>query len=159
MRTKNGYTFIEILVVLTIIAILFSLGYANYRGFSRKKLLENAARQVEGDLRLAQSMANAGEVPSSDCVERELDGYVFSISGDTYSIQASCKNTTDDILVSVGKDSISLPSGISSSGDEVEFYSVGRGISGPIAILLTQEGTGNTLNVNVGSGGEISISK
>ena len=51
---NSGYTLIELIVVIAIMAILFSFGSANFREYARKKDVSNAALLMKGDLRLAQ---------------------------------------------------------------------------------------------------------
>jgi len=60
-RISFGFTLIELLVSLVVISILFGVGYANFRRYAQRQELWRAARQIEGDLRLAQSYALAGK--------------------------------------------------------------------------------------------------
>ena len=46
---SKGYTLIEILVVISIMAILFTVGFAGYRDFSRRQVLLGAVNQIQGD--------------------------------------------------------------------------------------------------------------
>ena len=52
-----GYTLIEILVGLTIIGIIFGVGFASFREFSRRQSLAGGVKTLVGDLRLAQEQA------------------------------------------------------------------------------------------------------
>ena len=72
-----GFTFVEILVVVVTMSILFSFGYAGYRDYARRQNLEAWARRVSGDLRLAQQLASSGAKPSDDC--GVLEGYHFRV--------------------------------------------------------------------------------
>lgn len=94
-----GFTLVELLVVASIMAILFSLSMAYYNQFNRAQILNQAVLELKNNLRLAQSMASAGEKPSSDLVPcNSLEGYrVTFIAGvggapDSYEIQAQCSN-------------------------------------------------------------------
>lgn len=75
--------------------ILFSLGSANYRDFSRARELEGWARKVEGDLRLAQQYASVGRKPAVGC--NVLDGYEFEVNDASnpqdYTISPNCEGT------------------------------------------------------------------
>lgn len=157
--TFSGYTLIEILVGITIIALLFSLGYANYRDYARRQALIGAARKIKADLRLAQEFALAGKKPS-DCSGNVLDGYRFKIdtSADTYDIVAVCGGVEEN----VDRNDIEVGEGIDISSttnpSSILFKVLGQGTdldaSGAIIIFI-QEGTGEELSVTVNANGEI----
>jgi prepilin-type N-terminal cleavage/methylation domain-containing protein len=162
LKIKNfqyGYTLIEILVVLTIIGILFSVGYANFRGFSQRQVVIDTAKEIQGDIRLTQQMALSGQLPDDlKCTTpNTLNGYNFNVlSTSEYQIQANC---TGGIVIS--KD-VNLPSGIllsTPSPNPVIFNILGNGTSitsGQNAtIVITQTGTTNKSTITISSGGEI----
>lgn len=155
---KKGYTLIEILVGLTIVGLIFGIGYVNFRDFSRRQALVGYARIVKGDLRIAQESALAGKKPSDVFCDtpNTLSSYYFNrISGSTYRIVASC--TGGDIIVK----EVVLPSdvSISISSNPVVFRILGLGTNvpevTPTTITLTQAATGSTRIITVTSGGEI----
>ncbi len=88
---KKGYTLIEILVVISIIALLMQGGLASYRTFSRRQLIVNVRRQVEGDLRLAQQQSLSGfKCESSNAT---FSGVSFTLVDRTsYLISAVCSD-------------------------------------------------------------------
>lgn len=109
LSKTSGITVIEMMVVLVIMTIIFSLGFANFRNYSQKQILYQAKRQVEGDMNLAKEYALAGKKPEAGCVP--LDGYRWTYKDTTaYSVFADCGTSTN---VSIGKDLVTLPSGIS----------------------------------------------
>ncbi len=153
----SGYTLIEVLVVMTIIGILFSVGYASYRSFSRRQTLLGIAKQVEGDLRLAQQMSLSGEKPAG-CTS-SLDGIQFglTLSASSYEIKAVCGATP---LIK----SYTLPDGISFDvagfqPNPTVFKVLGQGTNipnGSIArIKITQQSTNNSVTISINSGGSI----
>jgi prepilin-type N-terminal cleavage/methylation domain-containing protein len=156
MKSK-GYTLIEILVVLTVIGIIFGIGYAAYRDFSRRQALAGAAKMVEGDIRSAQQNALSGQKPISGCTS--LNGVSFDItSATTYSINYVCGG---GVLV---KNSVTLPTNITIavsplSGDPILFKVLGDGTNipngGNVIITITQAGTNKTSTITIGSGGDI----
>ena len=99
-RSRRGFSLVELLVVASIMAILFSLSMAYYNQFNRSQILNQAVLELKNNLRLAQSMASTGEKPSSDLVPCDsLEGYrVTFVAGvvggapDSYQIQAQCSN-------------------------------------------------------------------
>lgn len=162
-QIQCGYTLIEILVGLTIIGLLFGFGYVSFRDFSRRQALSGTAKQVQGDLRLAQGDAISGQKPDDvNCASpNTLDSYSFNIvSPSEYTIEANCISGGATIAVIV-KD-VNLPSDISISTplpNPIKFKILSQGTNiaaGESAqLLLTQVGTNNQITVTVTSGGEI----
>jgi len=153
---EAGYTLIEILVGMTIISLIFSVGYASYRDFARRQALEGSARRLEADLRLAQEQALAGKKPSTiACTGGELlIGYDFyAETATTYKIQANCSGGLVDVKTVEIAEEITL----SSSPNRFTFKVLGRGtdLSTAADITLTQTATGNTFGITVSPEGEI----
>ncbi|MFC1625463.1 Tfp pilus assembly protein FimT/FimU [Patescibacteria group bacterium] len=156
---RKGYTLIEILISLTIISILFGIGYVSFRDFSRRQAIQGASKNIIGDLRLTQELALSGEKPSSlNCeTSHSLNGYYFrvSVDGNSYSIEAFCTGGV------VEKKTVNLAEGLSfstTSPNPILFKVLGEGtnINGSYAtITLNQENTENTVIVTVGKEGEI----
>ena len=153
----SGYTLIEILVALTIVGLLFSFGFVNFRDFSRRQQLSGIVKQIQGDLRLAEEDAITGQKPSTCGSAKTLESYGFEIIlGTEYKINAYCsantKITIKDVL---------LPPGItistSSMNQFVKFKILGQGIDADSdwVLVITQTTTGNIANITVTSGGEI----
>lgn len=110
-----GYTLIEMLIAITIIAIIFGVGYSNYRDFSRRQSLESFSQKVKGDLSLAREKSKTGEKPDNPfCTgSNTLNGYSVTFRVDGYSISAMCSGGTVSNLVSVDSPdniTITLPS-------------------------------------------------
>ena len=153
MRLK-GYTFVEVLVSLTIVGLLFSFGFVNFRDFSRRQQLVGVARSMKGELRLAQGKASAGEKPAG-CVT--LSSYSFQITGSSsYKITANCSGGVD-----VDIKTVNLSGGVTMlpTSGTISFKVLGQGTNitagSSFIITLTQQGTNNTSFVTVTSGGEI----
>ncbi|MCK4588532.1 type II secretion system protein [Candidatus Woesebacteria bacterium] len=152
-KTERAYTLIEILVSLTIIGLVFGVGYISFREFARRQALAGTARSLRGNLRLAQGQALAGKKPVGCTV---LNGYRFSaVSESVYRIMASCVNGDS----SIGKDSVSFPDGVTMNPipGNILFKVLGQGtdLGSDVEINLVQEATDNTIKVTVTIGGEI----
>ena len=160
-KFQSGYTLIEILVGLTIIGLLFGFGYVSFRDFSRRQALTGTAKTIQGDLRLAQEFALAGQKPDDSLCDspNTLDTYGFNVySASQYKIEAYC---TGGVLGIVYKE-VNLSPDISLSTpsiNPIKFKVLGTGTNIPagqvITITLTQSGTNTQASVVVGSGGEI----
>lgn len=159
LKFSSGYTLIEILVALTVVGIIFSFGFVNFREFSRRQEVISVARSLKGDLRLAQEQALAGKKPEgSECGGvNTLSGYRFNVKSQVnYVIEAECGGG-----ISQTKD-VTLPSDLSLSSpspNPIIFKILGQGTNIPAAseatLTLTQVGTNNSTTITVTSGGEI----
>lgn len=156
---ESGYTLIEILVGLTIIGLLFGLGYVNFRDFSRRQSIAGAAKKIQGDLSLTQQLALSGQKPEDiKCNPPNLLGsYDFRIlPPNEYVIDANCTGgivNSKDVTVSPD---ITISS---SGGNTISFKVLGQGTnieSGQrITLTLTQAGTNNTSSIVVEAGGNL----
>lgn len=153
----KGYTLIETLVALTIVGLIFGIGYVNFRDFARREALSGTARNVAGDLRLAQEQASAGKKPTAGACNSPnlLNGYDFRVIGaSSYQLEANCSG--GNVVTKTG----TLPSDISMSTpspNPITFKILGQGtnLSADATITLTQSGTSNTKQIVVTLGGEI----
>lgn len=158
---QKGYTIIEILVVLTIIGILFAVGYANFRSFSQRQAVMDAAKTLQGSLRLVQQTALSGEKPDSPFCRppNRLNGYNLRVNNSGYTVEANCTGSS----VGVVTKEVVLPFGINigsiPSPNPITFYVLGNGTNidpnSDAVIIFTQTGTNNVARVTVTSGGEI----
>lgn len=93
MKTENsgGYTFVELLIFLTISTFIFGVGYASYRDFTSRQVLDASYKNLESQLNLARELALAGQKPS-DCEGSTLNGYLveFSQSLNQVTIKPQC---------------------------------------------------------------------
>ena len=156
-KSNAAYTLIEILVALTIVGLIFGIGYVNFRDFSRRQALAGTARSIMGDLRLAQEQALAGKKPVSAFCDspNQLNGYNFRvINASSYRLAANCSGgNVETKLVTLPADiTISSP-----SPNPITFKILGQGtnLSADATITLTQTGTSNTRSITVTTGGEI----
>ena len=166
MRKRNyhtfpsGFTIVELLVVISIMTLLFSIGYGRFRDFSRRQALASVARQIEGDIRLTQELASSGKKPDR-CVT--LSVYRFRVNNnDTYNINAECTEWDDDNdSDKYFKYRVAIPHGFSLSapdGRNINFYTVGGGNdAGDGYSVDIEDATGDTLTVSVTSGGDVNI--
>lgn len=151
---KDGYSLIELLVVMAIIAILAVFGIAAYQQFNKTQTLRQAAMTVKNDLRKAQTRAMASEKPTTGCTA--LDGYKVSFtSANTYQIQAKCSNGLGSPT------DYSLPTGINFTFTSYPatflFKVLGQGvdISSSSVIVIGICGFNKLYRITVTTGGEI----
>jgi prepilin-type N-terminal cleavage/methylation domain-containing protein len=158
----HGFTLIETLVSITVVAMLFGLGYANYRNYANKQALLDSARKVEGDLRLAQEYALSGKKPDSGCTV--LDGYRFKVntSSKSYSIHPVCDNGSEKTAVKNVSFGNKISQVSTTPTNNMLFKVIGEGTTigtggTQLTITLTQTGTNKKVDVITSSSGSVKI--
>jgi len=163
MKWQKGYTLIEILVGLTIIGFLFSFGYVSFRDFSRRQAVAGQAKSIQGDLRLAQETALAGQKPDDPLCNPPavLNSYGFRVTTPTqYRIEANCSDVIDSYEIIVKEVNLSPDLALSTSSvNPIEFKVLGQGnnitAGTGVTLTLTQVATSNQTTITITSGGEI----
>ena len=109
LRLNFGFTFIELLVVVSIVSLLSVVGVANYRTFSAKRTVRNVAEELKSCLVLAQKSAQAGKKFCSGTftgvkVDKSVDGWkIYSTcEGDEveFSQSSPCKFSDPSVTIS-----------------------------------------------------------
>lgn len=155
--SRSGFTLIELLVVLIISSVLFGLGYANFREYSRNQELKNVVEKIKLDIRKAQGFALSGKKPEDlGCLV--LDGYKFEVgASDKYSILAICNNNGSEFSVDLDDIETQGDYSLSPSGANVLFEAIGHGtdLDSDLTVTVTQSVTERSVNIVVTPGGEI----
>lgn len=144
--TFNGFTLIEILVGLTIVALLFGVGYASYRDFARRQILNSSYDKIRSSLSLAQQLALSGDKPAGCPANSVLSGYRVDFGQKKF--YAECVGPGGTTLAQ--EKIIDIPPGIeiSSSQSTILYKVLGQGTDqvSETTITITQTGTGSTIN-------------
>ncbi len=150
---KIGFTLVEMLVVLAIVAMLLGISLPFTSGFGKGLRIKTSARAVMGTLRVARSNA---------ITHREENTVVFDVEEGEYWIEDSNgaifekkRRLSRSIEFKVPEDEESDP--ITFEEDKVTFYSTGaiKGISGSITIA-DKRNESRTISI-IGSTGKITI--
>lgn len=150
---RKAYTLVELLIGLSIVALVFSFSSFSYREFTRRQIIISAARQLEADLRLAQTESLAGKKPAG--CNGLLSGYLFArLSQSQYRVSAQCVNSSVVIR------DVSLPQGvILNNFSSFTFKTLGDGTTlpqgGTVSIILSIPGISYTDTVVVSASGDI----
>ena len=146
MKKSFGFTIIELLISMSIMALLFGIGAAKYVSFNQSQTIKQAGQKLRNDLRVVANKAITGEKMTCGT----LDGYRVSFTSGQYLIAAACSGGTF-----VAVNTLSLPSGITFNPvPGVVFFKVlGQGVSS--AATLTLSGFGKTEIITVNTSGEI----
>jgi len=145
-QSRRGFTLIELLIVTSITALLFSIGVAFYQDFNRSQIVEQEAKKLKENLRLAQSKALAGEKPEG-C--DGLSGWrIYFPDNTSYILQAICPDPVSFRTINLS------PNLSKTSGPSVVFFKVlGQGVEGGGKIVIS--GFGKTSWVEIDAGGNI----
>ena len=158
MTQKNGFTLVELMIVVSIIGILSTAGILSYLSFSRKQLLVQSAEMVRQDLLLAQSLAINNQKPSTNC--DTLISYVFRVLNScNYQIESSCSKSSG--MVNTPIKQASLPKNVTISGlTAVEFKILRQGVvfTGGNTLTLSSSFGGQKV-ITINAGGAVSISQ
>lgn len=148
----QGFTLIEMLIVLSLIGTLTSLGIASYSSYNSTQVVLSASTNVEDLLAEAHSQAISQVIPSS-CGSNSLSGYQINVTpnGQQYTLSAICGFTQ---VISTN----SLPSQLSfgnGSNASIIFNASTGTIATPATIQIT--GFGKTHTISISTSGDISM--
>ncbi len=150
-----AFTLIEVLIAISIVALILGFGFAGFREYSQRQVLFAVARDVKSDLRSLQQKALSAEKPAA-CAGKFLDGYRFDIvSAARYNISALCSG------VGVNIEDKSLDSGftISATIDPILFKVLGQGTNIPSGsssvITLSQTAISKSITISVSAEGSM----
>lgn len=150
----RGFTFIELVVTVTLILIMSSLIVASYNGFNSSQAVLQGAQTLKTNLVHVRTMATSGDKPAG-C--DELVGYKMDFPTETsYTGVAVCM--VDGVEEEVGsKVTYTLPKTVKFTAPlpaSLVFYVLDRGASREGVITL--QGITKTVNVWVSSTGVVS---
>lgn len=102
-RFKQGYSIIELLVVVVIMGFLAALVIPSFSNFQQNQDLKLSAEEMKSNIRLAQSRSLSGSKGVTCAADDTLFGWYFAvrsgITENTYSIAGVCRSGTNDITV------------------------------------------------------------
>lgn len=99
-----GFTLIEILVVLAIMAVISSVLIADYRTGQKKYSLDAAAQNIVSDLRRVQSMAMSGTTKTAEIIydygiHFDANTSYYTIFADKQANSQRYSNATADVMI------------------------------------------------------------
>ena len=150
---NNGFTLIEIIIVLAIIGILSGAGIAASLQFNRSQLLKNVAHDFANTLEVAKSRA-ASQVKPPECIGT-LQAYrvYVTTSATQYKLRAMCSTTPLEYPYK------KLPAGVTMTRpiDTVIFpiLSSSVGLDGNTSVIFTFTSDGASRSVTVFDDGRI----
>lgn len=123
---SKGFSIIEILVVIVIMALVIGVGVSNFRDFGRRQQVDNFARILEGDLQSAAADAAAGRRLTGCNGAFQGNRVRFAVNGSnqssSYTISSACSTA------SATSKTVTLPTNV--------YLTFNRGPSGGAVNLL-----------------------
>lgn len=111
LKKEVGFTFIELLIVVAIVAILSALVIAGFREGNRESNLRFASQNLVSVFKQAQIMASSGKIPAGES-DPPPGGYGVYIDSLTSYILFADKDDSGDYDVGEEVEDISLPNNI-----------------------------------------------
>lgn len=145
---RHGFTVIELLIVVLIMALLAGAGFFSIRAFSRRQQVVQSAKNVQEILRFAQKKARVGEKPTG-CVT--LNGYLVQGTTASSLITVSARCTNQNYVVTTVN--LTDPTRLSQNLN-MTFLVLQGGVQNPGDITLTNGAYSYRFSVQVG--GDIS---
>lgn len=153
MKLKKGFTLVEILVAISIIGLLSSVGLATYINFNRNQLVTQSCQKIVEDLRLTQSLAANNQKPQ-DC--DALSSWTFTfLPQNHYQITAECSSPVLFKEDSVPPSPVLILDGFT----QVKFKVLRQGIVITGGYTLTITGFNKTKTITISEAGEISLNE
>ncbi len=145
-KSQSGFTLVELIVVLSVAAVISIVGIAAFVSYNQTQSLNTAAADISNMFNLAKSRAASGVKPSTaPCSVQTMDGYRISIATPrTYSLDAVCSSGTSNILTSI------MPSALSFNANKTFTFRVLTGgfTGGSTTIIISGFGKSKTLTVD-----------
>jgi len=152
-QKSGGFTLIEIMVVISIMAIVFGGGIAAYVNLNERQATFNVGESVRTMLVAAQKKARVGDVPAPQAglVCDHLTGYtVGNNSPISIMLAANCQNNAQFIV-----NTVVVPTSISLiSSPTIKFATLQGGVTGSGTFSL--QSTNWVYSFVVDAGGSIS---
>jgi prepilin-type N-terminal cleavage/methylation domain-containing protein len=155
MKKNAGFTLVEILVVMVIAVLIYTLGSIAYRNWQKQVQISNSADELRSTLFRAQQMAAASAESTAWGVHLETDRYIL-FSGDFYNV--SDPNNKEKILqgTQIFEPESSFADGVGGYSSDVVFAKLtGQTVNTGTVSIITLVQPSNTSTVSINSSGQI----
>lgn len=146
---QSGFTLIELMVVLSITAVLGTLGVSGFTSYNQTQILQTSTNEIVTMLNLAKSRAQSQIKPSVLCPTGSLSGYKVEISiPRKYMLYLRCSIGGD---IKINEQDKLLPTNLSFSANSSFFFPVQTGgvqTSTPQFDISNSNGKKKTITVN-----------
>lgn len=152
LRFNRGFTLIELVVTVAIMAILSGMSVVGYNKFNESQTVNQAANNLASDLRLAQQNALSGNKPTG--CSGDLHGWKVVIASPSYRLWAICDADVGDKTVTITPLTLTA-----TGGNDVIFAALTGAESGTTSITINGNlgGTAYSKTITVTTAGAISV--
>lgn len=152
---KNGYTLIELLIVITIIGLFSALSLAYYNNFNETKKLTKETQRFLSVLELAKKKASSGDAsmcssPNPGDTPAVAEYSVNVLSSSSYQLAPNCTTGLPNTITYDTDPSIIFPN----ASGSIAFYPLIANSSSS-CIVLKNENTSVCHYINVQIGGTV----
>ena len=160
LSSGAGFTLVELIVVISVAAVISVIGIAAFVSFNQSQSLNAAAGDIANMFSLAKSRAASGVKPTP-CESQTLNGYQISINiaAKTYELNAICPPITWFILKNTLPDPITFSSEYPPDPTEYFFPVLIGGISASGARTIVLSGFNKTKTITVDSLGNVRLAE
>lgn len=156
LSSRRGFTLIELMVVLSVTAVLGTLGIAGFINYNQTQVLQTSSNEVAAMLNLAKSRSQSQIKPLSLCPSaNNLNGYTVVINApSSYWLELNCSNGNHPKINEQNK---KLPTNLSFGASTSFFFPIQTGgVQVPGQIVISDNG-GKTKTITVNSLGGVSV--
>jgi len=141
---KNGFTLIELMIVMVIIGVLAGLGMVQYIRFNRTRTLQETAKNLRSTLILARTQALTGE-KDANCPSG-YNGWYVELNAHDYQIYCRCDGNPAACLRQTTN--VASDINITTVGGNKVWFKPFAGVDNLVKITLAWTGVGSvTLKV------------
>lgn len=149
-RTHDGFTLVELLIVIAIIALAGGWIISGYRGYTEKQKVIAEAFKLKSYLRQAQAKAISGYKPSS--CSGDLVGYDVTFAAGVYNINLHCTGSNTPVESITLPQNITIDTGIGT----ITFLPLTQGVSAAWSVRFKSSATADTASITISQSGDIS---
>lgn len=146
-RSQNGFSLLELLIVIAIIATLVAVGSGFYRGVVKNMEIQSISKVLAEDLRLVRSKSMIGETGS------KWGAHVVNVSGGSQYYELFSTPTTYADVAKTVMSTTTLSSGVTftdpsaGTSKDIIFTKI-TGTTAATILVLSSEGLTQTITIS-----------
>lgn len=152
IRKSAGFTLIELMVVLSITAVLGTAGIAGFVTYNQIQSLQSAANEVASTLNVARSRALSQVKLGASCTagSQILEGYSvdISVSEKSYTLNSRCSAVSSVLEKKTLPENITFKNPPDTSPTSFFFPVLLSGVQSPGQIVVSGFGREKTIKIN-----------